>query len=84
MKKYHNLNTRLLLFQENASMAMFCKNGIVSNRLVVVVVRSLPRNRGMVEDYGATEAGQLFRAWTRGRREAESLLCNYYVTVVCV
>ena len=26
----------------------------------------------MAEDHGAPEAGQLFRAWTRGRRETES------------
>ena len=26
----------------------------------------------MAEDHGAPEAGQLLRAWTRGRRETES------------
>ena len=27
----------------------------------------------MAEDHGAPEGGQLFRAWTRARRETESL-----------
>ena len=39
---------------------------------IVVVIRPLPRDWGMVEDHGAPEAGQLSRAWTRGRKEIES------------
>ena len=48
----------------NASMLTFT--------LVVVVTRSLPKDGGMAEDHGASEAGQLARAWTRGRKETES------------
>ena len=40
--------------------------------VVAVVTRPLLRNGGMAEDHGATEAGQLTRAWTRGRKETES------------
>ena len=40
--------------------------------VVVVVTRPLPRDRGMAEDHGAPEAGQLPRAWTSDRRETES------------
>ena len=39
---------------------------------VVIITRPLPRNEGMAEDSGAPEAGQLPRAWTRGRRELQS------------
>ena len=39
---------------------------------VVVVTRPLLRNEGMAEDHAASEAGQLHRAWTRGRTETES------------
>ena len=42
------------------------------SRVVVAATRSLPRNGGMAEDHGAPEAGQLHRAWTRGRRGTES------------
>ena len=37
----------------------------------VFVTRPLPRNGGMAEDHGSPEAGQLPKAWTRGRRETE-------------
>ena len=37
-----------------------------------VVARSHFMDGGMAEDYGVPEAGQLSRAWTRGRRETES------------
>ena len=40
--------------------------------VVVVVTRPFPRDRGMVEDHGAPEAGKLPTAWTRDRRETES------------
>ena len=40
--------------------------------LLLLVTRPLPRNGGMAEDHGAPEAGQLPRAWTRGRTETES------------
>ena len=40
--------------------------------VVVVVTRPLPRDGGMAEDHGAPEAGQLPRAWTRGRRETRN------------
>ena len=44
-----------------------------SRRPVVVgVTRSLPRDGGMANEHGAPEAGQLLRAWTRGRRDTES------------
>ena len=44
------------------------------DRLVVVVVFicPLPRDGGMAEDHGASEAGQLARAWNRNRIETES------------
>ena len=38
----------------------------------VVDYQPFPRDGGMAEDHGAPEAGQLPRAWTRGRRETES------------
>ena len=38
--------------------------------VVVVVTRPLSRDGGMAEDHGAPEAGQLPRAWTRGRGES--------------
>ena len=40
--------------------------------VVVVATRPLPKDWDMAEDYGAPEAGQLPRAWTKGRRETES------------
>ena len=40
----------------------------------VVVSRSLPRDGGMAEDHGPTEASQLPRAWARGCKETESCL----------
>ena len=40
--------------------------------VVVVVTRPLPRDGGMAEDHGAPEAGQLPKAWTRGRNKTES------------
>ena len=40
--------------------------------VVVVVIRPLPRDGGMAEDHGASEAEQLPRVWTRGHRETES------------
>ena len=39
---------------------------------VVVFTRPLPRDGGIAGDHGAPEAGQLPRAWTRGRRETGS------------
>ena len=45
---------------------------LVKRDVVVVVTRLLPRDGGMAEDHGAPEAGQLSKAWTRGRREIES------------
>ena len=39
--------------------------------VVVAVTRPLPRDGGMVENHRAPEAGQLPRAWTRGRRERQ-------------
>ena len=40
--------------------------------IVVVVTLPLPMDKGMEEDHGAPEAGQLPRAWIRGREETES------------
>ena len=40
--------------------------------LFLLFTRPLPRDGGMAEDHGASEAGQLPRVWTRGRRESES------------
>ena len=40
--------------------------------LLLLVTRHLPREGGMAEDHVASEAGQLPRVWTRGRRETES------------
>ena len=40
--------------------------------VVVVVTQSLPRDGGMAKDHGASEAGQLLRVWTRGRKETVS------------
>ena len=40
--------------------------------VAVVVTRPLPRDGCMAEDHGATEAGQISRVWTRGRKEIES------------
>ena len=38
----------------------------------VVVTRPLPSDGSMAEHYGAPEAGQLLRVWTRDRTEKES------------
>ena len=43
-----------------------------SKLLLLLFTRPLPRDRGMAEDHGAPESGQLPRAWTRGRKETES------------
>ena len=40
-------------------------------REVDVVTRLLSRDRSLAEDYEAPEAGQLPKAWTRGRKETE-------------
>ena len=40
--------------------------------LLLLITRPLPRDGARAEDHGAPEAGQLPRAWTRGRRETES------------
>ena len=40
--------------------------------VVVVFTQPLPWDGGMAEDHGAPEAGQLPKAWTRGRKETES------------
>ena len=40
--------------------------------VVIVVTRLLPRDGGMAEDHGSPEAGQLPRAWTKDRKQAES------------
>ena len=45
---------------------------IGSQRSIVVVIGPLPKDGGMAEDHEAPEAGQLPRAWTRGRRETLS------------
>ena len=39
--------------------------------LLLLVTRPLSRDGGMAEDHGSPEAGQLPRAWIRGRRETE-------------
>ena len=39
---------------------------------LLLVTRPLSRDGGMAEDHGAPEAGQLSRAWTRGRKETKS------------
>ena len=52
-----------MLVSINLSLEKNCK------KPVVVVIRLLPRDGGMAEDHGAPESGQLFRAWTRDRRE---------------
>ena len=39
---------------------------------LLLVTRPLPRDGGMAGDYGAPEAGQIPRVWTRGRRDRES------------
>ena len=45
---------------------------MTSLHALLLVTRPLPRDGSMAEDHGAPEAGQLPRAWTRGRRETES------------
>ena len=40
--------------------------------LLLLIIRTLPRNGGMAEDHGASETGLLPTAWTRGRSETES------------
>ena len=40
--------------------------------LLLLITRPLPKDGGMAVDHGATEARQLPRVWTRGRRETES------------
>ena len=40
--------------------------------LLLLVTRPRPRDGGMAEKLAALEAGQLSKAWTRGRRETES------------
>ena len=42
---------------------------ISGSPVTVVATQPLLRDRGMVEDHGAPEAGQLTMSWTRGRRE---------------
>ena len=39
---------------------------------LLLFIRPLPRDGGMVEDHGAPEARQLPRVWTSGRTETES------------
>ena len=43
-----------------------------ASTLLLLITKRLPRNGGMTENHGAPEAGQLPRAWARGRRETES------------
>ena len=45
---------------------------VLSNMLLLLFTRPLLRDGGMAEDHGASEAGQLPRVWTRGRKETES------------
>ena len=40
--------------------------------LLLLITRPLPRDGGMAEDHGASEAGKLPMAWTRGRRKTEN------------
>ena len=40
--------------------------------LLLLITRLLLMDGGMVEDHGASEAGQLPRVWTRGCRETEN------------
>ena len=42
------------------------------DRLVVVVTSPLPRDGGMAEHHGVSEAGKLPRAWTKSRTETEN------------
>ena len=41
-------------------------------RSLLLFTRPLPRDKGMAEDHGAPEAGQLPKVWTRGGKETES------------
>ena len=61
---------RTFLFKIHCLFKRFSENYILF--AVVVVTRSLTGDGGMAEDHGATDAGQLRRACTRGRRETES------------
>ena len=48
------------------------KPSIVVLVVAVVVTRPFARDGGIAEDYGILEAGQLYMAWTRGRKETKS------------
>ena len=59
--------------------AMFCHTIRVCCRgtdtfsdMLLLFTRPLSRDGGMVEVHGASEAGKLSRAWTRGRKETEN------------
>ena len=54
------------------SLVLLLRQVVVPVVVVVVVTLPLPRNRGMAEHHRAPEAGQLPRAWARGRREREN------------
>ena len=45
-----------------------------SESSVVVVTQPLQRNGSVAENHGALEARQLFKDWSRGRREKKSCL----------
>ena len=40
--------------------------------LLLLITRPFPKDGSMAEDHGAPKAGQLSRAWTRGREKTES------------
>ena len=43
-----------------------------TKKLLFLVTQPPPMYGGMAEDYGAPEAGQLPKAWTRGRKGIKS------------
>ena len=48
------------------------RTGLKSLLLLLLFIRPLQRDGRMAEDHEASEAGQLPRVWTRGRKETES------------
>ena len=68
VEKERNMLNRFLYF-----INLILRNSIFHFVLLLLLItRLLPRDGGMADNHGASEAEQLPRVWTRGRRETES------------
>ena len=67
--RYENFTKKFFQPTSNAKLQAAVVKSKITHACVVVAIRPLPRDGGMAEDHGAPEAGQISRAWTRGRRE---------------